>query len=484
MKQKKLGVLFTAFEASPFLKTGGLGDVAGSLPAALKKAGVDIRVMIPNFSDIPEKYKSKMKHVADFTVSLGWRNLYCGIEEYKLGTVTYYFIDNKYYFDRGGAYGFFDDGERIAFFSKACVESLQYLTDFKCDILHCNDWHTALSTVFLREFYQNLPLYENVKTIFTIHNLKFQGQMSDFVLGDICGLSGIEAASNQLRIDKHSINFMLGALHYADLLSTVSKSYAEEIQTPFFGENLDYMFRQRPGELYGIMNGIDVKSYDPVTDKNLVANYSVDDLKGKVLNKEELQRKLGLEVNKDIPLLVMIGRLTEQKGLDLVQRMMDEILNEKLQFVVLGTGERHYEDMFRFYESKYPNMRAILKFDEGFSHLLYAASDIFLMPSLFEPCGLAQMVAMHYGSLPIVRQTGGLKDSVKAYNPITKEGTGFGFENYNAHDMYYAIQRALDLYNNHPKTFKKMMKEAMSEDFSWHVRAKEYIELYKKAMEK
>ncbi len=484
MKQKKIGVLFTAFEAAPFLKTGGLGDVAGSLPSALKKAGVDIRVMIPNFSTIPDKYKAKMKHVADFTVSLSWRNLYCGIEELKLGNVIYYFIDNKYYFDRGGAYGFYDDGERIAFFSKACVEALQYLTDFECDIMHCNDWHTALSTVFLREFYQHLPLYANIKTIFTIHNLKFQGQMSDFVLGDICGLSNIKAASDQLRSDKDSINFMLGALHYADLLSTVSKSYAEEIQTPFFGENLDYMFRQRSNELYGIMNGIDVKAFNPETDKALVANYSVEDLKNKVKNKEEIQRQLGLEVNKDIPLIAMIGRLTEQKGLDLVQRMMDEILQEKVQFVVLGTGEQRYEDMFRYYDAKYPNMRACLTFNEGFSHLLYAASDIFLMPSLFEPCGLSQMIAMHYGSLPVVRQTGGLRDSVKAYNEITKEGTGFGFENYNAHEMYYAIKRALDLYENHPKIFKKLMKEAMSEDFSWSVRAKEYIELYKKAMEK
>ena len=299
--RRKLRVLFAAFEAVPFMKTGGLGDVGGSLPQALKAAGCECRVMIPKFMTIPEEFKSKMTHVADFYVSLGWRNVYCGIEKLTYKGVVYYFVDNEYYFNRERAYGYFDDGERIAYFSKAVVESLQYLPDFKCDVLHCNDWHTALAPVFLREFYQGLPLYENVKTVFSVHNLKFQGQMSDYVLGDILGLWGIPAAASQLRCDDHSINFMKGALLYSDILSTVSKTYAEEIKTPFFGEHMDQIFRDRQSILYGIMNGIDTAAWDPATDPMIPHHFTAEDRANKAKCKAELQKELGLEVDPDLP---------------------------------------------------------------------------------------------------------------------------------------------------------------------------------------
>ncbi len=480
--KRKLNVLFAAFEAAPFMKTGGLGDVAGSLPQALKKAGCEIRVMIPKFKTMPEKYKEQLTHVTNFFVPLGWRNLYVGIETLVHRGVTYYFVDNEYYFGRDRAYGYFDDGERIAYFSKAICESLKYLPDFKCDILHCNDWHTALSTVFLREFYHNDdPLYEQVKTVFTVHNLKFQGQMSDMVLGDILGLYGIKNAEDQLRVDDHSINFMKGALCYSDILTTVSETYAQEIQRPFFGENMDDIFRRRSSVLYGIMNGIDTEVYNCETDKLIEKPYSRLNLTGKEVCKEAIQREMGLEIDPDIPVMAMVGRLTAQKGMDLVDRVIDDILKKPIQFIVLGTGDQKYEDMLRYYEWKYPEkMRSCIMFDEALSHRLYAGSDMFLMPSVFEPCGLSQMIAMGYGSLPIVRETGGLKDSVIPYNEYTGAGTGFSFANINAHEMLHAIEYALDVYNNEPVRWRRLMENAMSEDFSWNRAASKYLEIYEK----
>ena len=479
--RRKLRVLFAAFEAVPFMKTGGLGDVGGSLPQALKDAGCECRVMIPKFLTIPEEYKAKMTHVTDFYVSLGWRNVYCGIEKLVHKGVVYYFVDNEYYFNREKAYGYFDDGERIAFFSKAIVESLQYLPDFKCDVLHCNDWHTALAPVFLREFYQGLPLYENVKTVLSVHNLKFQGQMTDYVLGDILGLSAIPAAANQLRCDASSVNFMKGGLLYSDILSTVSKTYADEIKTGFFGEKLDGIFRDRASVLYGIMNGIDNDLWNPETDPAIPAHFTAADRTEKAKCKAELQKELGLEVNPDLPLIVMIGRLTEQKGMDLLQRVIGELLGKPLQIAVLGTGDKQYEDMLSYYAWKCPGkLAACIRFDEALSHRMYAGADMLLMPSLFEPCGLSQMIAMRYGTLPVVRETGGLKDSVTPYNKFTGEGTGFSFANYNAHEMMYTILGAVDLYRNERETWEKLVDNAMAADFSWNRAAREYLDMYER----
>lgn len=479
MVKRKLNVLFAASEAYPFMKTGGLGDVAGSLPKALQNDGVEVRVIVPKYRDIPQEYKDQMEHVCDFYMPLGWRNVFCGIEKITYQGVIYYFVDNEYYFNRGGAYGYFDDGERIAFFSKAIVECLQYLPDFKCDVLHCNDWHTALAPVFLREFYNGVGNYDNIKTVFTVHNLKFQGQMSDMVLGDILGLDKNKAASEQLRCDSQSINFLKGALCYSDILTTVSETYAGEIQSDFFGENMQDIFRRRSNVLYGIVNGIDVDFFNPEKSTNIVANYSADDLAGKRKCKEELQKELGLEVNADIPLIVMIGRLTQQKGLDLIQRVLDELMQQSVQFAVLGTGDYEYEEMFKGFSYKYPGkVSANIRFSEPLSHRLYSGGDMLLMPSLFEPCGLSQMIAMHFGTLPIVRETGGLKDTVKPYNMYTGEGTGFSFANYNAHEMLFTIKAAIDLYYNNKDAWTKMQKTAMKTDFSWNVAADKYKKLY------
>lgn len=479
--RRTLNILFAAFEAVPFLKTGGLGDVAGSLPAALRGDGCEVRVMLPKFDAIPPEYRARMTHLADFRVRLGWRDLYCGIETLEEGGVTCYFIDNEYYFKRGGPYGYFDDGERIAFFSKAVVESLQYLPDFRCDVLHCNDWHTALAPVFLREFYQGLPLYENVKTVLTVHNLKFQGQMSDSVLGDILGLAHIPAAARQLRSDSGSVNFLKGGLCYSDLLSTVSPTYAEEIKSAFYGERLDGVFRRRADVLSGIRNGIDTARYDPASDPQLAARFSRDELSGKAVCKAALQRELGLPEEERTPLVILVGRLTEQKGLDLLQRVLDELLAQPVQLAVLGTGERRYEDMLRYFAWKYgEKMRALLTFDEPLSRRMYAGADLLLMPSLFEPCGLAQMIAMRYGTLPVVRETGGLRDSVQPYNRFTGEGTGFSFANYNAHEMKDALCRALLLYREEPERFRALVRNAMEVDFSWDRAAREYRALYRR----
>ncbi|MDD6043722.1 MAG: glycogen synthase GlgA [Eubacteriaceae bacterium] len=479
--RRKPRVLFATSEAVPFMKTGGLGDVAGSLPKELKQSGVEVRVIMPKYKKIDEKYTKRMKHVCDFYMPLGWRNVYCGIEKLTHKGVVYYFVDNEYYFGRDNAYGYFDDGERIAFFSKAIVECLQYLPDFKCDILHCNDWHTALSTVFLREFYNGMEGYSNIKTIFTVHNLKFQGQMSDSVLSDILALDYNKAAADQLRTDGASVNFMKGALCYSDLLSTVSETYAEEIQTDFFGENMQDIYRRRKDVLYGIMNGIDQDEYDPSKSKALKAHFTIDDMEGKRKCKEELQKELGLEVNDSIPLITMCGRLTQQKGLDLVKHVFGEIMDLPVQFAVLGTGDREYEDMFRSFAERYPGkVAACLTFNEPLSHRLYAGGDMLLMPSLFEPCGLSQMIAMRYGTLPIVRETGGLKDSVIPYNKYTGEGTGFSFANYNAHEMLFTIQKAVKLYYEDRTSFDRLIKQAMSCDFSWKAAAEKYIEMYKR----
>lgn len=477
---KKMQIVFASAECAPFVKTGGLGDVAGSLPAALVRAGAEVIVMVPKYATIKDEYKAQMEHFSDFYVSLGWRNEYCGLEKLEHDGVTYMFVDNERYFARDYPYGFFDDGERFAFFSKAITESLQHLpAGFECDILHCNDWQTALAPVFLREFYQGLPLYDRVKTVFSIHNVAFQGQFSDTVMEDILGVAHIPAAASQLRCDACSINYMLGALHYADAITTVSPTYAGEIQTPEFGEGLDGVLRERSYALQGILNGIDVAGFDPATDKRIAANYTIDDRSGKAVCKAKLQEELGLEVRDDRPLMVMVTRLTRQKGMDLVMYALDRILSGGVQVAVLGTGDRDYEDGLRYFQDKYPGtMAARIEFDPALSQRMYAAADMFLMPSKFEPCGLSQIIAMRYGTLPIVRETGGLKDTVIPYNEFTGEGTGFSFSNFNGDEMGDAVFRAARLFWDNREAWNQLVTQAMSQDFSWTRSADKYLDLY------
>lgn len=477
---KKMQIVFASAECAPFVKTGGLGDVAGSLPAALVRAGAEVIVMVPKYATIKDEYKAQMEHFSDFYVSLGWRNEYCGLEKLEHDGVTYMFVDNERYFARDYPYGFFDDGERFAFFSKAITESLQHLpAGFECDILHCNDWQTALAPVFLREFYQGLPLYDRVKTVFSIHNVAFQGQFSDTVMEDILGVAHIPAAASQLRCDACSINYMLGALRYADAITTVSPTYANEIQTPEFGEGLDGVLRERSYALQGILNGIDVAGFDPATDKRIAANYTVEDRSGKAVCKAKLQEELGLEVRDDRPLMVMVTRLTRQKGMDLVMYALDRILAGGVQVAVLGTGDRDYEDGLRYFQDKYPGtMAARIEFDPALSQRMYAAADMFLMPSKFEPCGLSQIIAMRYGTLPIVRETGGLKDTVQPYNEFTGEGTGFSFSNFNGDEMGDAVFRAARLFWDNRDAWNQLVTQAMSQDFSWTRSADKYLDLY------
>ena len=478
---RKMNVVFASAEAAPFVKTGGLGDVAGSLPAALQKAGANVIVMVPLYGTISDEYKNKMEHVAEFYVSLGWRNEYCGLERLVHNGVTYLFVDNKRYFDRDYPYGFFDDGERFAFFSKAITESLQYLPDgFRPDILHCNDWHTALAPVFLREFYQGMPLYENVSTIFSIHNIAFQGQFSAKVLEDICGLAHIPAAAFQLTCGHDAVNFMQGALNYSDAITTVSPTYAGEIQTPAYGEHLDGVLRRRREALQGIVNGIDTDHFNPETDPAIAQNFSVSDRSGKAICKAKLQEELGLTVRDDQPLMTMVTRLTRQKGMDLVTYALDRILSNGVQVAVLGTGDYEYENALRYFASKYPGqMAARIQFDSALSQRMYAGSDMFLMPSLFEPCGLSQMIAMRYGTLPVVRETGGLKDTVIPYNYETGEGTGFSFANFNGDEMGDAVFRGARLFWDNHDAWNNVVTQAMNQDFSWTRSASKYMDLYR-----
>ena len=476
--KKPINILFASFEAEPFMKTGGLGDVAGTLPAYIAGAGFDIRVILPKLSVIPEKYREKMQPVACFEVQLSWRRQYCGLLTMRHRGVTYYFLDNEYYFKRDNVYGEFDDGERIAFFSKAVLESILHMPDFMPDIIHCNDWHTALTPVYLREQYLGISGFDRIKTVFTIHNLKFQGVFSSSVLGDVLGLHDCPAAAQLMYGD--AVNYMQGAVRYSDRLTTVSPTYAEEICTPYFGEGMDWLFLARKNVLSGILNGIDTKKYDPMTDKAVYFPFNADTLDVKRRNKEKLQAELGLTVDADIPMFAVVSRLTEQKGFDLVTYNLPELMRRRMQLVVLGVGSPQFEEAFRWYAAAYPDrMAACITFDEPLSRKLYACADVLLMPSRFEPCGLAQMMSMRYGTLPLVRETGGLRDSVQPYNQYTGEGTGFSFANYNAHELLATIDLALDVWENRPDDWRTLQKNAMAQDFSWRTSAKKYRALYR-----
>ena len=478
-KRRKLKILLATSEAVPFAKTGGLADVAGSLPQALIAAGAKCAVVMPRYSTIPWEYQERMEHLGEMYVPLAWRGVYCGVEHLVHDGVDFYFLDNEDYFKRDTLYGHFDDGERYAFFSKAICEAIEFFPELQCDVVQCNDWQTALVPVFLREFYRESDACNNVKCVFTVHNVKFQGQFGDQLLEDILGVAHIPAAADQLRCDDRSINYMKGALCYSDLLTTVSPSYAVELQMPFFGEGLDYMFRRRADILSGILNGIDQNIWNPATDMYIEHHYSMDDLENKKAAKRALQEECGLWQDENAPLVVMIGRLTNQKGLGLVRYAMDRIMSEGVQMIVLGTGDADQEEAFRYFESRYPGqMCARITFDNALSHRMYAGGDILLMPSEFEPCGLSQMIAMRYGTLPVVRETGGLKDSVMPYNQFTGEGTGFSFANMNADEMADCLLGACWLYRSNKDAWHELQKHSMSTDFSWGRAAAEYLNLF------
>ncbi|NME35088.1 MULTISPECIES: glycogen synthase GlgA [Fusobacterium] len=474
-------VLFAASEAAPFLKTGGLADVAYALPKALKKLNIDVRVIIPKYGKIAEEFKEKMEKIAEFKVPVGWRNQYCGLETLEYDGVTFYFLDNEYYFKRPEPYGHYDDGEIFTFFSRAILETLKYLNDFKPDVIHCNDWHTGVLPLFLKTHYSYDIRYQGIKTIYTIHNLKYQGVFSKTVLGELLGLDDSFFRENAIKF-YDGISFMKAGIMYSDIVNTVSKSYAEEIRTPYFGENLDGLLNGISYKLYGIVNGIDYDEHNPLTDKNIYKQYDKENLDLKVVNKLELQKDLGLPVKEDVPMIGLVSRLVSQKGLDLIKRVMDEILSLDVQFVVIGTGDKAYEDMFRYYTYKYKNkMVGFIGFDNRLAKRVYAGADLFLMPSQFEPCGIGQLIALRYGTLPIVRETGGLKDTVTPYNQYDGTGNGFSFTNYNAHDMLHVIEGAVELYKD-KKVWRKLQVNAMSSDISWKESAEEYKKLYEKLM--
>lgn len=471
-------ILFTASEAYPFIKTGGLGDVAYALPKALTDAGTDIRVILPKYISIPDSYKNKMITIATFNVQVGWRNQYCGLQYLEYNGVKFYFIDNEYYFRRDGCYGYYDDGERFCFFSKAVLEAINHMGDFMPDIIHCNDWHTAIIPVLLRAQHENLS---HIKTIFTIHNLRYQGVFSKNVLSELLNLDDYYYDEERLKY-YDAVSFMKGAINYADLITTVSRTYAEEIRHPFYGEGLHGLLASK-NNMIGIVNGIDYDLFNPETDKNIYRNYSVKNIEDKAFNKLSLQKDLGLPEDKNIPMIGIVSRLVQQKGLDLIACVLNDILQLNVQLVVLGTGDPEYENLIKHAAWSNPEkVSANIFFDNSLAQKIYAASDIFLMPSLFEPCGIGQLIAQRYGSLPVVRETGGLKDTVLPFNEYSGTGNGFSFTNYNAHDMLYTIKRAVYFYES-KNLWKHIVENAMALDNSWKASADKYMEAYKKLME-
>lgn len=472
-------ILYVAAEAVPFAKTGGLADVAGSLPKALKADGVDVRVIMPKFGKIPEAYRNAMEHVYDGELPVAWRKKYVGLDKYELDGVTYYFVDNEEYFNREGFYGYDDDAERFSFFSRAVLDLLQAM-DFWPDVIHTNDWHAGLVNVFLKLDHMGDARYERIKTVYTIHNLKYQGVFPKDVMPDVLGLDWKYFNNGDLEF-YDAVNFMKGGIIYADAITTVSKTYAKEIQYPYFGEHLDGLLRSREQDLSGIVNGIDYSVYNPRTDKYIFETYDEESLDRKLDNKIALQKSLGLPERRNVPLIAIVSRLVEPKGMDLVVRMMDEILqHEEIQLVVLGTGEKRYEDWFKGLAWRYPKKVSVnIYFSNELAQRIYAGADIFLMPSNYEPCGIGQLIALRYGTIPVVRQTGGLKDTVQQYNKYTQEGNGFVFENYNAHEMMYALKRALSFYGNY-EIWHKIQLNAVQADYSWKRSAKEYEALYER----
>lgn len=473
---KVKSVLFAAGEAGPFLRSGGLGDVAAALPQALKGVDVDVRVIMPLYSKIPSTYTDTMRFVGKTYVTLGWRNQYVGVFESNADGVTYYFIDNEYYFDRNTMYGQFDDAERYAFFAKAVLEALVKVIDFDPQVIHCNDWHTGLIPVFLDVFYRDVPKLSNVKTVYTIHNIEFQGKYDMRLAHEICALP-----EDKLALVEYGgcLNMMKGAIECANAVTTVSPTYARELQEPFYAYELDGILRDRQYKISGIINGIDTKLYDPKTDSALFVQFDKDSKDKRETNKKKLCELVNLPYRRGVPVICMVTRMTTQKGFDLLLSVAEELLSGEIQMVILGTGEWKYESAFKDLEHRYGNkLRLIINFNKDLASKLYGSCDIFLMPSKFEPCGLSQMIAMRYGCIPVVRETGGLKDTVFPFNPETKEGRGFTFYAYDGHEMLGAIWRAVDTYYNDKEGWAKLIDSAMSADFGWEASAKAYSQLY------
>jgi len=470
-----MNILFVTSEAHPFIKTGGLGDVAYALPKALKNTGDDVRVIMPKYASIKEEHKNRMGHVASFDTSVAWRSKYTGLLRADQENIPFYFIDNEEYFGRESAYGYFDDAERFAFFSRAVVESIERM-NFIPDVIHCNDWQSALVPFFLKTLYYER--YGHMKVILTVHNLKFQGLYGREVLKDIIGADDYYFSIDKLEFN-NAVSFMKAGINYSDHVSTVSKTYAEEIKYPFFGEGLEGLFNTMdPSKLSGITNGIDYDTFNPEHDKELTAKYNVQSRQEKVKNKLALQKELGLPVNENIPMIGIVSRLTDQKGFDLIAHVMGDLRHLDIQIVLLGTGDEMYENMFRGYGYHHPDkISANITFDATLAKKIYASSDMFLMPSIFEPCGLSQLISMRYGTIPIVRETGGLRDTVEPYNEFEDRGTGFSFSNINAHEMLYSIKYALEIYQDKGK-WDGLVRRAMETDNSWGHAANEYKGLY------
>lgn len=470
-------VLFVAAECAPFFKTGGLGDVAGTLPKALEKKGAKVKVVLPFFTKMAQQYQDQLEDLFSFDVYVGWRKQYCGVKYLELNDIEYYFLDNLYYFNRPELYGYYDDGERFAFFQMAAIELMEKI-DFIPDILHVNDYHTSFIPFLLKEKYGWIQAYNSIRTVLTIHNIEFQGQYDREILYDLFGVGTERYDDGTVRYND-CVNFMKAGILYADRVTTVSPSYAEEIKTPEFGAGLDVILRMESGKLRGILNGIDYELFDPATDQALAANYDAKHLSKKLENKVQLQKMLDLPVRPEVPIIGIVSRLTYQKGFHLLLQEMDNLMQFDVQVVLVGTGDPNFETQFRNFGSKYPEKTSIqIAFDVTLAQKVYAGSDMFLMPSAFEPCGLSQMISMRYGTLPIVHEIGGLRDTVQPYNPVTEEGTGFGFTIFEPFYLMHAMKQAIELYQEHPKTWQKLMIEAMSRDFSWKGSSQQYLEMY------
>jgi len=470
-------VLFVASEAYPFIKTGGVGDMVYALPKALRKLGIDCRVIIPKYSGIPLPFKNCMETIATFKVKVGWRNQYCGLEYLTYDDVPYYFIDNEYYFKRPHVYGYYDDGERFSYFSKAILESIKYMGDFTPDIIHCNDWQCGIIPVLLKANYSKDTRFNKIKSIFTIHDLKNQGIFPREILNELLNLEEIYFNEDALKF-YDSISFMKGGIVFSDVVTTVSNTYAREIQTPFYEEGLGGLLSSKAEKLYGIINGIDYELYNPKLDKKIFHNYDLQSIKQKVKNKLRFQEELCFTVDEDIPMVGIVTSLVNQKGLDLIIDKLQELLSLDIQIVLLGNGEKYYEDIFQFYASRYPSrISTNIVFDEKTAQRIYAASDMFLMPSLLEPGGIENLIALKYGSIPIIHETGGLKDPVTFYSKYTGNGNCFSFNNYKSDELLDAVNRALDLYKD-KASWNKLIRNAMLSNNSWEISAKKYMKLY------
>jgi starch synthase len=474
-------VLFAVSECVPFVKTGGLADVAGALPKELKKLGTEVHVMLPNYSLISDEFKQSFQFKTSIEIPLGSMNQYCGIYTMELDGITYHFIDNEYYFHRSSIYGQDDDGERFSFFSKAVLECIPHL-DFIPDVIHSHDWHTAMVNFLLKFQYRHQPLYANIKTVFTIHNLQFQGIFPFEKISELLRLDPQYFNMEQLEF-YGNVNFMKGGIVSSDSVTTVSPTYKEEIQFPYFGERLDGLLRKHSDKLIGIVNGIDDSVYNPRVDRDIAVSYDLDTIEGKLENKKVLQHYFGLPEKESTPIIAMVTRLTAQKGLDLVMHVFHEIIQDDVQFILLGSGDHHFENFFNQMTQEYPDkVKVYIGFNEALAHQIYAGADMFLMPSQFEPCGLGQLIALQYGTIPIVRETGGLNDTVQSYDESTLIGNGFSFKNLNAHDLLYTVRRALEFYHQN-ENWSRLIENAMTQDYSWLQSAKKYNEIYEKLLE-